>query len=141
MPGPVVLSIGPPHADLPLCIRERACAGVGQSAFCSLMEYLPCRAWISLLFRSLVPLAAILFLKKASMYCFRRNRTLLLQLGSFQAACFLPYALAQAFHEREAHYALIIPFGAGALMFLVTFAYSVHFVVSAIKGHLEEPVC
>jgi hypothetical protein len=89
----------------------------------------------------LVPLAAILFLKKASMYCFRRNRTLLLQLGSFQAACFLPYALAQAFHEREAHYALIIPFGAGALMFLVTFAYSVHFVVSAIKGHLEEPVC
>ena len=53
---------------------------------------------------------------------------------------FGPYLVAEAFHERDAHYALIIPFAMGAVMFVVTLAYSVHFVVSAIKGHLETPV-
>ena len=53
---------------------------------------------------------------------------------------FVPYLVAEAFHEPEAVNALIIPFAMGVVMFVVTFAYSVHFVVSAIKGRLETPV-
>ncbi|HZO55972.1 MAG TPA: hypothetical protein VFB63_24895 [Bryobacteraceae bacterium] len=87
-----------------------------------------------------VPLAATLFLKKASVHCFRRNRSLLVQLGILQALSFGPYLVAEAFDERNAHHALIIPFAMGVVMFVVTFAYSVHFVVSAIKGRLETPV-
>jgi hypothetical protein len=87
-----------------------------------------------------VPLAATLVLKRASVHCFRRNRSLLLQLGILQAMSFGPYLVAEAFNEPEAYYALIIPFAMGVVMFLVTFAYAVHFVVSAIKGRLETPV-
>jgi len=87
----------------------------------------------------LVPLTATLFLKKASVHCFRKNRSLLFQLGIIQALSFVPFLLAELFHQPEAYYALIIPFWIGALMFVGTLAYCVYFVISAIRGHLAGP--
>ena len=88
----------------------------------------------------LVPLATTLFFKKASVHCFRQNRSLLFALGSIHGLGFVPYLLAELSHQPEAYLWLVLPFAVGAIMFFSTLVYCLRFVISAIKGHLEAPV-
>jgi len=74
----------------------------------------------------LVPLSLALLFSKASREQFRRNLRLLLVLTPIQALSYLPYILADTTDTPDSMYRLLLPFGVGVLLFIVTLPYCIY---------------
>ena len=74
----------------------------------------------------LVSLTLALLFSKASREHFRRNLWLLLVLTAIQALSYLPYVFAVTTDTPDSMYRLLVPFGLGALLFIVTLPYCIY---------------
>jgi hypothetical protein len=72
----------------------------------------------------IVPLAATLFIRKGPKERFRLNLKRTLLFSSIQILALTPFAYALATHQRDAVYALYIPFVTGVIMFPVALLYA-----------------
>jgi hypothetical protein len=73
----------------------------------------------------LIPLTVTLLFRKASAKHFRLNVWLLIVLTAIQASSYLPYILAIRAEAPDSLYRLLLPFGLGALLFMVALPYCI----------------